>query len=195
RIGDKPRSVIPLSQAAYTKGRSVTEHVFALRTLAEKAITSSEYKLTLLMLDMSSAFDRAASWEQEKTSDISNRKHLSLAAFSKISGILQNKKITTKLKVRVFNVYVTSICLYNSELWTITKLLENEIDVFQRKFLRRILGIKWLEKIRNDELYRKTGEEEWSKKVKKRILIWYGHLLRLDEHTPARMAYHEAERK
>ncbi|XP_033113356.1 uncharacterized protein LOC117113956, partial [Anneissia japonica] len=56
-IGDKLRSVIPLSQAAYTKGRSDTEHVFALRTLAEKAITSSEYKLTLLMLDMSSAFD------------------------------------------------------------------------------------------------------------------------------------------
>ncbi|XP_033110119.1 uncharacterized protein LOC117111303, partial [Anneissia japonica] len=53
RIGDKLRSVIPLSQAAYTKGRSVTEHL-----LAEKAITSSEYKLTLLMLDMSSAFDR-----------------------------------------------------------------------------------------------------------------------------------------
>ncbi|XP_071965609.1 uncharacterized protein [Antedon mediterranea] len=57
RIDDKLMTIIPPSQAAYCKGRSVTEHVFTLRTLAEKAITSSDYEINVLMLDMSSAFD------------------------------------------------------------------------------------------------------------------------------------------
>ena len=48
---------IPLSQAAYQEGRSTTEHVFAIKMLAEKAITTNNYQIHLLMLDMSKAFD------------------------------------------------------------------------------------------------------------------------------------------
>ena len=48
---------IPPSQAAYRQGRSTTEHVFATKILAEKAITSQNYTIYLLMLDMSKAFD------------------------------------------------------------------------------------------------------------------------------------------
>ena len=45
------------SQAAYRAGRSTTEHVFAAKVLVEKAITSANYPIHLLMLDMSKAFD------------------------------------------------------------------------------------------------------------------------------------------
>ena len=48
---------IPIAQAAYQEGRSTTEQVFAVKILAEKAITSSTYNLYLLLLDMSKAFD------------------------------------------------------------------------------------------------------------------------------------------
>ena len=41
----------------YSSGRSTTEHVFTCKILAEKAITSSNYEITLLLLDMSKAFD------------------------------------------------------------------------------------------------------------------------------------------
>ena len=51
------KQIIPLTQAAYNEGRSTTELVLALRLLAEKAITSSNYEIHLLMLDMSKAFD------------------------------------------------------------------------------------------------------------------------------------------
>ena len=58
RINDKVRKhLIPLTQAAYSEGRSTTELVLALRLLAEKVITSSNYEFQLLMLDMSKAFD------------------------------------------------------------------------------------------------------------------------------------------
>ena len=48
---------IPIAQAAYQEGRSTTEQVFAVKILAEKAITSSTYNIYLLLLDMSKAFD------------------------------------------------------------------------------------------------------------------------------------------
>ena len=51
------KHIIPPTQAAYREDRSTTELVLALRILAEKAITSSNYEIHLLMLDMSKAFD------------------------------------------------------------------------------------------------------------------------------------------
>ena len=48
---------IPLSQAAYQKGRSTTEQVFKIKILTEKAITSENYDIFLLFLHKSKAFD------------------------------------------------------------------------------------------------------------------------------------------
>ena len=48
---------IPLSQAAYPKGRSTTEQVFTIKILAEKAIASESFDIFLLFLDMSKAFN------------------------------------------------------------------------------------------------------------------------------------------
>ena len=57
RINDRLDEKIPPTQAAYRCGRSTTEHVFAAKILAEKAITSKDHPVYILMLDMSKAFD------------------------------------------------------------------------------------------------------------------------------------------
>ena len=57
RINDKIDDNIPNSQAAYRGGRSTTGQVFTIKLMAEKAITSSNYTVMLLMMDMSKAFD------------------------------------------------------------------------------------------------------------------------------------------
>lgn len=56
RIIDRIDKEIPPTQAAYRTGRSTTEQVFAIKLLAKKAITSKDYPIFLLMLDMSKAF-------------------------------------------------------------------------------------------------------------------------------------------
>ena len=48
---------IPPSQAAYRNGRSTTEHIFATKILCEKAVTSTNFTIYILMLDRSKAFD------------------------------------------------------------------------------------------------------------------------------------------
>ena len=57
RMWDRISSSIPYNQAAYQAGRSTTEQVFAAKVLIEKAVTSSDYKLYMTLLDMSEAFD------------------------------------------------------------------------------------------------------------------------------------------
>ena len=57
RCLDKVLLKIPNTQAAYQQGRSTTELVFSMKVLAEKAITSENYEIMLLLFDMSKAFD------------------------------------------------------------------------------------------------------------------------------------------
>ena len=48
---------MPISQAAYRKNRSTTEHVFATKLIIERTISSADETVYLLLLDMSKAFD------------------------------------------------------------------------------------------------------------------------------------------
>ena len=57
RTWERLKTAIPKEQAAYQAGRSTTEQVYTIKTLVEKAITTSNYEIFLLMFDMSKAFD------------------------------------------------------------------------------------------------------------------------------------------
>ena len=57
RIKPKMEKKIPYSQAAYESGRSPTEHVFAIKMVAERAVNTEHEEVHLLLLDMSKAFD------------------------------------------------------------------------------------------------------------------------------------------
>ena len=81
--------------------------------------------------------------------------------------------------------------LYNCGLWTLTRKLENQIDVFQRAYLRRIIGIKYPKKISNAELYKVTKQTPWSIVCRERRLTLFGHTCRLPEGAPARETLHE----
>ena len=75
---------------------------------------------------------------------------------------------------------------------TITKELENSIDIFQRTLLRRTLNIYGKDKVSNEELYNRAEvKKKWSSEIKKWRLKWLGHLLRLPKETPAKQALHQ----
>ena len=102
----------------------------------------------------------------------------------------KSKRINTELKIRTFNTYTVSIFLYNSELWTLTETLQNTIDAFHRKLLRRVINIRWPKIISNERLYEKVKIEKWSTIIRRR-LNWLEHLMRLNEKTPVRRSLKE----
>lgn len=57
RTNSRVDAEIPIQQAAYRKGRSTTEHVFAIKMVIERTLMAKNEESHLLLLDMSKAFD------------------------------------------------------------------------------------------------------------------------------------------
>ena len=126
--------------------------------------------------------------------DIKSRKRNANNAMRIIEHILKDKRVSLQTKLRVFNAYVTSIFLYNSETWTITQTTADTIDSFHRNLLRNVMNIRWPAKISNVNLYLKTEEIPWSSIIRQRRLRLYGHIIRLPEETPINIALNEYQR-
>ena len=110
----------------------------------------------------------------------------------KFKSLFRRRNISNTVKIRIFNCFVGSVFLYNSELWTLTLTKQREIDAFHRRLLRNLLNIRWPNKISNTKLYEITKAEAWSLTIKRRRLNWTGHMLRLPDDTPVKLALKEA---
>src|SRR5262249_12021471 len=74
-----------------------------------------------------------------------------------------------------------SIALYACETWVVSKDVEKRILVFERKCYRKLLREGWMEKMSNEELYRKVGRRDTLlQKVVRRKLQLFGHICRMD---------------
>ena len=120
--------------------------------------------------------------------DIERRKNLTYIAFNKYRQTLTCRNLLLYLRIRLFNVYVTSIFMYNSELWTLTRSLERKIDAFRRQLLRQLLNIYYPNIITNNDIYVMTRQHLWTDKINQNKLRFTGHILRLPEGNPARQA-------
>ena len=125
------------------------------------------------------------------TEDIKRRKQLACAAFNTNRSVLCSAKISLVVRIRIFVALVSSIFLYNSELWSLSKATTTRIDTFQRSFLRQIIRNR---RISNSELYKACKLESWTTEIRRRRLVWFGHLQRLPADAPAKQAYTEATR-
>ena len=71
--------------------------------------------------------------------DIHRRKGLALCALTILDPLFKSRNISEITKTRIFEAFVSSIFLYNSELWTVTSTVEKGIISFQRRLLRKVI--------------------------------------------------------
>ena len=120
--------------------------------------------------------------------DINRRKGLASAAWKKYQLLLTSKKLPLLTRVRYLETFVGSIFLYQCGIWTLTSKLENTVNVFQRLFLRRVVGISYPKTITNKELYKITKQTPWTETCKERRLTLFGHTYRLPYGAPSKEA-------
>jgi len=58
------------------------------------------------------------------------------------------------------------------------------MDAFHQKCLRQLLGIRWYDRVRNDEVLQRTGLTSLSHLLSRRRISVFGHVARLDDDTP-----------
>nr|KAG5699060.1 hypothetical protein BaRGS_025454 [Batillaria attramentaria] len=92
------------------------------------------------------------------------------------------------IKLRIFNSSVKSVLLYGCETWRKRKTMQQKIQTFLNTCLRRIFNIRWPEKIRNEELWERAGQEPVAKQILRRKWGWIGHTLRKPASSTTRQA-------
>ena len=100
-------------------------------------------------------------------------------AFGMLRSIWKNKNLSLNTKVRIFKSNVLSVLLYGAECWKTTVVIEQKLEVFQTKCLRRILGIFWPNTIRNENLLERTNMTTISETIKARRWRWFGRVCRM----------------
>ena len=82
--------------------------------------------------------------------DVELSKHVSKAFLTlpKLTkGVWENKYLTLPTKINVYKACIISTLLYGSESWSTYSTQKWKLQVFHLKYLHRILGITWQDKV------------------------------------------------
>ena len=120
--------------------------------------------------------------------DIQARIGKARQVFVMLRLIWRSTSLTTGTKLSVLGSTVKAVLLYGAETWRLTKELKQKLQVFIDKCLRSILRIWWLRRIRNDELWRQTGQRRIEEEIKERAWRWIGQTLRRTDGHVAKTA-------
>ncbi len=127
----------------------------------------------------------------ECAKDVNNRISIASRAFGRLrSEIWTSRRLSRKLKTRLYRALILPIATYGAETWATTAADTNALMVFEMKCLRATLGVSRRERLRNDEIRDRLGmEESIVDVVNARRLRWFGHVVRSAEHSCINASY------
>ena len=113
-----------------------------------------------------------------------------------LQTIFKNKNISRKPKLRLKNTIINKTLTNASETWTLTKRDRKQLNIFERKVYRRILGPVYdREKenwriLNNKEIYARVKNPTVTETIRLNRLRWFGHVQRMEENRiPKRVLY------
>jgi len=113
-----------------------------------------------------------------KEEDVASRIKKANGVFVQLFPVWRDHNILKRVKIRIFNTNVKSVLLYACKTWKTGNQISRRKQIFVNKCLRRIMNIKWTDKITNEELWRITKQKPTENQIKRRKWNWIGHTLR-----------------
>ena len=93
--------------------------------------------------------------------------------------LLTSKRLKMSTRLNILKCYVFSIYCYGCEAWTLNKVLERKIEVFEMWCLRMMGRFKWSDLISNEKvLTTLKTKRSLLLNIQKRKLKYYGHIKR-----------------
>ncbi|KAK3532867.1 hypothetical protein QTP70_001139 [Hemibagrus guttatus] len=96
----------------------------------------------------------------------------------KVWGVLCDRKISARIKGKVYRTVVRPAMLYGLETVSLRKRQESELEVAELKMLRFSLGVTRLDRIRNEYVRGTAHVGRLGDKVRETRLRWFGHVQR-----------------
>ena len=113
---------------------------------------------------------------------IQERIKLGYASMKTLRNIWKSNKITTQLKLRLFDTIVIPTVLYGAECWVLNVKEQRKLLAFEMYGLRRIFKIQWQDRVTNEEVKERAGlKKTILERVHDAQLRWLGHVERMQE--------------
>ena len=125
--------------------------------------------------------------------EVSYRIARASSAFGRLrERVWERRGISLRTKLKVYRAVVLPSLLYACETWTVYSRHARQLNSFHMRCLRKLLHIKWQDKVPDTEVLQRAGMESVHAMLKRSQLRWAGHVLRMsDERLPKRLLYGE----
>jgi len=120
------------------------------------------------------------------TCDISCRSAITRAAMQSLENQIWRSHLAISMKLKLCNICILPIFLYGSNCWAISKTDVRKIDALDQWCLCMLLGIKWYQYVRNDDVWRLTKQPKLTAIIQLRQLSLFGYIMRMDDNTGAK---------
>ena len=116
------------------------------------------------------------------------------AAFGRLHKNVWNRRaITLEKKIKVYWAIVLTL-LYGCESWMVYQCHTRKLNHFHTTCLRKLLGIKWQDKIPDTEVLRHASLPSIYTILMQSQLHWAGHIVCMPDHwLPERLFYGELQ--
>ncbi|KAK3532300.1 hypothetical protein QTP86_016064, partial [Hemibagrus guttatus] len=114
----------------------------------------------------------------ECAKEVKKRVQAGWNGWRKVSGVLCDRKISARIKGKVYKTVVRPAMLYGLETVSLRKRQESELEVAELKMLRFSLGVTRLDRIRNEYIRGTAHVGRLGDKVREARLRWFGHVQR-----------------
>ena len=139
---------------------------------------------------LGSTLSRAVHIDDEITARIAKA---SVAFGGLLANVWERNGIKLDTKLKVYKAVVLPTLLYACETWTVYQRHARRLNHFH-SCLRKLLEIKWQDKIPYTEVLKKAGMQSMHVVLKLAQLRWTGHVIRMpDKRLPKKVFYGEQQ--
>jgi hypothetical protein len=108
--------------------------------------------------------------------EVSHRIKAGLMKWRQASGVLCNKRVPQKLKVKFYRTAIRPAMLYGAECWPTKRRHIQQLSVAEMRLLRWICEHTRLDRVRNDDIRGRLGIAPIGEKLIQHRLRWFGHV-------------------
>ena len=121
------------------------------------------------------------SFEDRQDKEIGRRTQNAWKAYWKLRKYLISKNIEMRHRRRLFDMCILPVLTYGSPTWSLTKKQQEKLKVTQRAMERRMLGVTRRDRLRNEEIRRRTQTKDVAIEAANLKWSWAGHLARRND--------------
>ena len=120
--------------------------------------------------------------------DVLRRIGIASSSMNSLSRVWSQHGLSSSTKFKVYQACIISVLLYGSETWTLLSSDAARLQAFHMRCQRRILGVRWQDKVRNVVISERSGLPDITDIIESRRTALFGHVVRLPDCVPAHQA-------